>query len=64
MLVEFLGNLALGRSLVSTHDKGGSKLTPDAPEERYLSTSPTVTTNSASISLIQPVGQRPAPALG
>lgn len=50
-----IGNLALGRSLVSTHDKGGSDLTADAPspEARYYARPDEA--NSASISLIQPV---------
>ena len=50
-----IGNLALGRSLVSTNDKGGSDLTANAPvpEARYAA-SPEAA-NSASISLIQPV---------
>ncbi|HEU0311016.1 MAG TPA: cell envelope integrity protein CreD [Sphingomicrobium sp.] len=50
-----IGNLALGRSLVSTHDKGGSDLTANAPspERRYAATPEAA--NSASISLIQPV---------
>jgi inner membrane protein len=50
-----IGNLALGRSLVSTHDKGASNLTPDAPEpdSRYMVQ--VGTGDSATISLIQPV---------
>jgi inner membrane protein len=50
-----VGNLALGRSLVSTHDKGSSSLTANAPspETRYAAAEGTP--NTASISLIQPV---------
>jgi inner membrane protein len=50
-----IGNLALGRALVSTHDKGDSSLTtnPPSPGERYAATPEAA--NSASISLIQPV---------
>ena len=50
-----IGNLALGRSLVSTYDKGGSDLTANAPspDRRYAETPEGA--NSASISLTQPV---------
>ena len=50
-----IGNLALGRSLVSTYDKGGSDLTANAPspDRRYAATPDGA--NSASISLTQPV---------
>ncbi len=51
-----IGNLALGRSLVSTHDKGAADLTGNAPsaDPRYAGR---VTPKGApaSISLIQPV---------
>jgi inner membrane protein len=52
-----IGNLALGRSLVSTSDKGGSDLTQSAPvSDRYaVEAAPPVASQSASISLIQPV---------
>jgi inner membrane protein len=51
-----IGNLALGRSLVSTHDKGQSNLNADAPppETRYASAVSNAS-NAAAISLIQPV---------
>jgi inner membrane protein len=50
-----IGNLALGRSLVSTFDKGGSDLGANAPiaDARYAANPDAAT--SASISLIQPV---------
>jgi inner membrane protein len=53
-----IGNLALGRSLVSTHDKGGSDITGKAPSTvaRYVEGEmPQGAAASASISLIQPV---------
>ena len=50
-----IGNLALGRSLVSTSDKGGSDVTATpATEARYMADGGP-NANSASISLIQPV---------
>ena len=53
-----IGNLALGRSLVSTGDKGSSDITAGAPspETRYeVAVAQAAASNSASISLIQPV---------
>jgi len=53
-----IGNLALGRSLVSTGDKGSSDITAGAPspETRYeVAVAQASASNSASISLIQPV---------
>ena len=53
-----IGNLALGRSLVSTSDKGSSDITAGAPspETRYdVAVAQAATSNSASVSLIQPV---------
>jgi len=52
-----IGNLALGRSLVSTHDKGGSNITEGTPvPDRYTAEvgAPSAA-QAASISLIQPV---------
>ena len=53
-----IGNLALGRSLVSTYDKGGANISagPPSPRGRYMDVdSPDGASNPASISLIQPV---------
>ncbi|MFL6723322.1 MAG: cell envelope integrity protein CreD [Sphingomicrobium sp.] len=53
-----IGNLALGRSLVSTYDKGGANIGsgPPAPNARYAASMPNDgTSNAAAISLIQPV---------
>ena len=53
-----IGNLALGRSLVSTADKGASDITAGAPspETRYeVAVAQAAMSNSASVSLIQPV---------
>ena len=53
-----IGNLALGRSLVSTDDKGASDITAGAPslETRYeAAVAQAAMSNSASVSLIQPV---------
>jgi inner membrane protein len=52
-----IGNLALGRSLVSTNDKGGSDITQGAPvPDRYAAEAGAPgASQSASISLIQPV---------
>jgi len=52
-----IGNLALGRSLVSTNDKGGSDITAGAPSRAAYAAKATGpdAANSASISLIQPV---------
>jgi len=52
-----IGNLALGRSLVSTHDKGGSNITEGSPiPDRYTPEAGAPgATQAASISLIQPV---------
>ena len=53
-----IGNLALGRSLVSTHDKGAANITssPPSPEMRYAEAArPDGASTPASISLIQPV---------
>ncbi len=51
-----IGNLALGRSLVSTHDKGGSNITAGPPSrDPYSNPVAADGSNSASISLIQPV---------
>jgi inner membrane protein len=53
-----IGNLALGRSLVSTFDKGGASLGSNAPspDVRYAEVAMRDgSSNSASISLIQPV---------
>lgn len=53
-----IGNLALGRSLVSTHDKGGSNITagPPSRDMAYVDAgSPAGASNAAAISLIQPV---------
>ncbi|HMI41029.1 MAG TPA: cell envelope integrity protein CreD [Sphingomicrobium sp.] len=52
-----IGNLALGRSLVSTNDKGGSNITESAlPAGRtYAGESGAGASSPASISLIQPV---------
>ncbi|MGH6705819.1 MAG: cell envelope integrity protein CreD [Sphingomicrobium sp.] len=51
-----IGNLALGRSLVSTGDKGGSDITAaPAPDTAYAAPGGPDVASSASISLIQPV---------
>ena len=53
-----IGNLALGRSLVSTHDKGQSNITEKAASDRDESASPeerSAASEIASIGLIQPV---------
>ena len=54
-----IGNLALGRSLVSTSDKGASDITagPASPDTRYAEAVAAAAAgqNNASISLIQPV---------
>jgi inner membrane protein len=51
-----IGNLALGRSLVSTGDKGASDITASpAPEAAYAARGGPDVASSASISLIQPV---------
>jgi inner membrane protein len=54
-----IGNLALGRSLVSTSDKGASDITagPASPDSRYAEAvvAAAAGQNNASISLIQPV---------
>ncbi len=53
-----IGNLALGRSLVSTGDKGQSNITRAAPASGYggvTSVSEEASADTASISLIQPV---------
>lgn len=53
-----IGNLALGRSLVSTSDKGQSNITEAAPKPGYegaVATSGEEGADIASISLIQPV---------
>ena len=52
-----IGNLALGRSLVSTGDKGGSDITATpAPEAAYaVEVAAPAGASNASISLIQPV---------
>jgi inner membrane protein len=50
-----IGNLALGRSLVSTSDKGGSDITAGAPSRETYVAAGRDAANSASISLIQPV---------
>jgi len=53
-----IGNLALGRSLVSTADKGASDIIAGAPspETRYeVAVAQAAMSNSASVSLIQPV---------
>jgi inner membrane protein len=50
-----IGNLALGRSLVSTNDKGGSDITAGAPSREAYEAAGRDAANSASISLIQPV---------
>jgi len=50
-----IGNLALGRSLVSTNDKGGSDITAGAPPREAYAAAGRDAANSASISLIQPV---------
>ncbi len=51
-----IGNLALGRSLVSTSDKGGSDITAGAPPETRVAAPPPGSGGElASIDLIQPV---------
>lgn len=50
-----IGNLALGRSLVSTSDKGSSDLTARAPSPDGRYAAGPEAANAASISLIQPV---------
>jgi inner membrane protein len=50
-----IGNLALGRSLVSTNDKGGSNITAGAPPRMEYEAAGRDAASSASISLIQPV---------
>jgi inner membrane protein len=51
-----IGNLALGRSLVSTSDKGGSDITAGPPSREYVvEAAGPQAINSASISLIQPI---------
>ena len=50
-----IGNLALGRSLVSTGDKGGSNITAGAPSREAYEAAGRDAASSASISLIQPV---------
>jgi inner membrane protein len=51
-----IGNLALGRSLVSTGDKGGSDITAaPARDATYAAEAAPNVASSASISLIQPV---------
>ncbi len=50
-----IGNLALGRSLVSTNDKGGSDITAGSPSREAYMAAGRDAANSASISLIQPV---------
>jgi len=50
-----IGNLALGRSLVSTNDKGGSDITAGAPSREAYEAMGRDAASSASISLIQPV---------
>ena len=52
-----IGNLALGRSLVSTHDKGGSNISENAPpsDRAYAGEERPGVSSTASISLIQPV---------
>ena len=51
-----IGNLALGRSLVSTNDKGGSNITGSTPGVNMPYTAGAErAANSAAISLIQPV---------
>ena len=50
-----IGNLALGRSLVSTSDKGTSNITIAAPSENQVEVAPGSESEIASIALIQPV---------